>query len=155
MVSQPIEPVVESAAPSAAPRAFGSKKPNFSSLENDVDLIHLMSRYPDLRIQLQSIYGLTLEPPPPDPADQQDGFSSFRGRGRGRGRGGWRGRGRYGHTNQQPRQSQWNQAKGDKEAGDAFKRMRDREGDTEGLAEFVKLITMKFGKAGEDTGAVE
>lgn len=113
-----------------------------------------MGRYPDLRIQLQSIYGLTLEPPPPDSTEQQENSFNSRGRGRGRGRGGWRGqRGRYGQNGGQSRQSQWSQVKGDREAGDAFKRMRDREGESEGLAEFVKLIMMKFGKNGEDDGA--
>ena len=131
---------------SSAPRIFGSKKPNFASLENDTDLINLMVRYPHLRIQLQSIYGLTLEPPPADP-EQQRSFEPSRGRGRGRGRGGWRGgRGRGGFHQQQPRQSQWTQARGDKEAGEALKRMRDREGDDEGLGEFFRLVTIKFGK---------
>lgn len=153
--TQPVAPVPE--APAVTPsRVFGSKKPNFSILETDADLANLMGRYPNLRIQLQSVYGLTLEPPPSDPQDQQSSFGS-RGRGGrgGRGSGGWRGqRGRYGQQSQQPRQSHWNQVKGDKEAADAFKRMRDREGDSEGLAEFVKLITMKFGRA-EDTDGAE
>lgn len=126
----------------------GNKKLDFSSLQNDPDLLRLMSRYPGLRIQLQHIYSFTLEP---DPQEQRGGFSD-RGRGRGRGRGGrgsWRGQ-RGGFASQQ-RPSQWNQAKGDKEAYEAFKRMREKEGDEEGLGEFVRLIAMKFGAEAEET----
>lgn len=40
----------------------------------------------------------------------------------------------------------WNQTRGDKDAFDAFKRMKDKEGRDEGLAEFMTLVAMKFGK---------
>ncbi|KAL1303936.1 hypothetical protein AAFC00_000389 [Neodothiora populina] len=137
-------PVQEDVPVSSAARGRQSKKIDYSDLQNDPDLLRLMNRYPGLRIQLQHIYSFTLEP---DPEEQR--FSSFQGRGRGRGRGGrgrggWRGRG--GFNQQQSRPSQWTQSKGDKEAADAFKRMRTSEGEEEGLAEFVQLIAMKYGK---------
>ncbi|KAH0364210.1 hypothetical protein KCU89_g18967, partial [Aureobasidium melanogenum] len=93
----------------------------------------LLSRYPNLRIQLQSVYGLTLEPTPQD----QPSFS-FRGRGRGRGRGGFH------------HQSHWSQAKGDKEAIESFKNMRNAQADDQALAEFVQLLKMKFAPDSND-----
>ncbi|TIA21793.1 hypothetical protein D6C83_08111 [Aureobasidium pullulans] len=41
-----------------------TKKVDFTNFESDPELLRLLSRYPNLRIQLQSVYGLTLEPPP-------------------------------------------------------------------------------------------
>ncbi|KAI4717680.1 hypothetical protein E4T48_06109 [Aureobasidium sp. EXF-10727] len=104
-----------------------SKKIDFAGFESDPELLRLLSRYPNLRIQLQSVYGLTLEPPP----QEQRSFSS-RGRGRGRGRGGFQ------------HQSHWSQAKGDKEATESFRNMRTAEGDDNALAEFVQLLKMRF-----------
>lgn len=104
-----------------------TKKVDFTNFESDPELLRLLSRYPNLRIQLQSVYGLTLEPPP-----QEQPSSNYRGRGRGRGRGGFH------------QQSHWSQAKGDKEATESFKNMRRVEGDDQGLAEFVHLLKMRF-----------
>ncbi|CAD0050468.1 unnamed protein product [Aureobasidium pullulans] len=95
-----------------------TKKIDFTNFESDPELLRLLSRYPNLRIQLQSVYGLTLEPSP-----QEQRSSNYRGRGRGRGRGGFH------------QQSHWSQAKGDKEATESFKNMRRVEGDDQGLAE--------------------
>ncbi|GAB7352793.1 hypothetical protein MBLNU459_g3414t1 [Dothideomycetes sp. NU459] len=124
-----------------------NKKPDFAGFEDDPDLARLMARYPGLRIQLQSVYGLTLEPPP---QDRHDRPHFQRGRG-GRGRGAWRGRGRPypEHQQQLPRASNWTQAKGDKEAQESFRKMRDAEGEGEGgggagLAEFVQLLKIKY-----------
>lgn len=102
-----------------------SKKINFAGFESDPELLRLLSRYPNLRIQLQSVYGLTLEPPPAGMSN------SYRGRGRGRG----------GRFNQQ---SHWSQAKGDKEATESFKNMRNAESDAQALTEFVQLLKMRF-----------
>ncbi|CAD0084457.1 unnamed protein product [Aureobasidium vineae] len=102
-----------------------SKKIDFAGFESDPELLRLLSRYPNLRIQLQSVYGLTLEPPP-----QEQRSFSFRGRGRGRG--GFQ------------QQSHWSQAKGDKEATESFRNMRTAEGDDKALAEFVQLLKMRF-----------
>lgn len=129
--------VVPAPAPPPPTARQSTQKPNFADFETDPDLARLMTRYPNLRIQLQSVYGLTLEPPPQERPERQQFH---------RGRGGWRGRGRgrgFGHQQQQ-RPSQWTQAKGDKEAHDSFKKMRDAEGDTDGLAEFVQLLKMRF-----------
>ncbi|KAF1345482.1 hypothetical protein BDV97DRAFT_402062 [Delphinella strobiligena] len=149
--TEQIVPVPEVAEPVVAHRLVGSNKIDFSGLEDDPDLLRLMSRYPALRIQLQSVYGYTLEPPPSDSQDQPTFNHRGRGgRGRGRGgRGGRNSRGGRGDYGQQPQQSQWTQAKGEKEAANALKDMRNKEGDTEGLAEFVQLITMKYGKGDE------
>jgi hypothetical protein len=111
------------------PLAGSSKKIDFTGFESDPELLRLLSRYPNLRIQLQSVYGLTLEPPP----QEQRSFSSYRGRGRGRGRGGFN------------QQSHWSQAKGDKEATESFKNMRNIDGDEQALAEFVQLLKLRFG----------
>ncbi|KAG9587323.1 hypothetical protein KCU77_g10487, partial [Aureobasidium melanogenum] len=110
-----------------------SKKIDFAGFESDPELLRLLSRYPNLRIQLQSVYGLTLEPTP----QEQPSFS-FRGRGRGRGRGGFH------------HQSHWSQAKGDKEAIESFRNMRNAEGDDHALAEFVHLLKMRFTPAADD-----
>jgi hypothetical protein len=116
------------------PLPGSSKKIDFTGFESDPELLRLLSRYPNLRIQLQSVYGLTLEPPP----QEQRSFSSFRGRGRGRGRGGFQ------------QQSHWSQAKGDKEATESFKNMRNVDGDEQALAEFVQLLKMRFASEADD-----
>ncbi|KAI4807080.1 hypothetical protein E4T44_11214 [Aureobasidium sp. EXF-8845] len=129
---QPTQSIPSEPAPLPAvrnPLAGSSKKIDFTGFESDPELLRLLSRYPNLRIQLQSVYGLTLEPPP----QEQRSFSSYRGRGRGRGRGSF---------NQQPH---WSQAKGDKEATESFKNMRNIDGDEQALAEFVQLLKMRFG----------
>ncbi|CAC9889327.1 unnamed protein product [Aureobasidium pullulans] len=126
--AQPIAPEV-AAVPTTTRNALpgSTKKIDFTNFESDPELLRLLSRYPNLRIQLQSVYGLTLEPPP-----QEQPSSNYRGRGRGRGRGGFH------------QQSHWSQAKGDKEATESFKNMRRVEGDDQGLAEFVHLLKMRF-----------
>ncbi|KAK6002388.1 hypothetical protein QM012_002026 [Aureobasidium pullulans] len=110
-----------------------SKKIDFAGFESDPELLRLLSRYPNLRIQLQSVYGLTLEPTPHD----QPSFS-YRGRGRGRGRGAFH------------QQSHWSQAKGDKEATESFRNMRNAEGHDQALAEFVQLLKMRFAPDADD-----
>lgn len=130
--TQPTQPIPSEPAPLPAvrnPLAGSSKKIDFTGFESDPELLRLLSRYPNLRIQLQSVYGLTLEPPP----QEQRSFSSYRGRGRGRGRGGFN------------QQSHWSQAKGDKEATESFKNMRNIDGDEQALAEFVQLLKLRFG----------
>ncbi|KAI5206893.1 hypothetical protein AUEXF2481DRAFT_7119 [Aureobasidium subglaciale EXF-2481] len=126
--------VPESDAPKARGALAGSsRKIDFTGFDSDPELLRLLSRYPNLRIQLQSVYGLTLEPPP----QEQRSFSS-RGRGRGRGRGGFH------------QQSHWSQAKGDKEAADSFRNMRNAEADDQALAEFVQLLKMRFASVTDD-----
>lgn len=111
-----------------------SNKINFTGFESDPELLRLLSRYPNLRIQLQSVYGLTLEPPPP-----QERSYPFRGRGRGRGRPAFH------------QQSHWSQAKGDKEATDSFRNMRNAENDAQALTEFVQLLKMRFAPESDDS----
>jgi hypothetical protein len=128
---QPAQSIPSESTPLPAarnPLPGSSKRIDFTGFESDPELLRLLSRYPNLRIQLQSVYGLTLEPPP----QEQRSFSSFRGRGRGRGRGGFQ------------QQSHWSQAKGDKEATESFKNMRNVDGDEQALAEFVQLLKMRF-----------
>ena len=128
----PSEPTSLPAVRNALPGS--TRKIDFTGFESDPELLRLLSRYPNLRIQLQSVYGLTLEPPP----QEQRSFSSFRGRGRGRGRGGFH------------QQSHWSQAKGDKEATESFRNMRSVDGDDQALAEFVQLLKMRFGTEADD-----
>ncbi|CAD0092517.1 unnamed protein product, partial [Aureobasidium mustum] len=129
--SAPSDPSQLPATRAALPGS--SKKIDFVGFESDPELLRLLSRYPNLRIQLQSVYGLTLEPPP----QEQRSFPS-RGRGRGRGRGGFH------------HQSHWSQAKGDKEATESFRNMRNAEGGDQALAEFVQLLKMRFAPNADD-----
>lgn len=91
-----------------------------------------MEKHAGLRIQLQSAYGFTLEPPP----EQRRFNRQPRGRGRG-------GRGQFRHDQQQSHGS-WTQAKGDKEAAEQIKRKRSAD-DGADMAEFVRLINVKYG----------
>jgi hypothetical protein len=137
---EPAQPIPSESTPLPAVRNTlpgSSKKIDFTGFESDPELLRLLSRYPNLRIQLQSVYGLTLEPPP----QEQRSFSSFRGRGRGRGRGGFQ------------QQSHWSQAKGDKEATESFKNMRNVDGDERALAEFVQLLKMRFATEADNAAA--
>lgn len=132
----PTQPVPSDSSQQPATRSAlpgSNKKIDFVGFESDPELLRLLSRYPNLRIQLQSVYGLTLEPTP-----QEQRSVSFRGRGRGRGRGGFH------------QQSHWSQAKGDKEATQSFRNMRNAEGDDQALAEFVQLLKMRFAPDADD-----
>lgn len=112
-----------------------SKRPNFSGLESDADLVRLMERYAGLRIQLQSVYGLTLEPHPDEPRQQRHT------RGRGNYRGGFQAR---------PSHGQWTKEKGDKEAVGLFRSQREGV-ESEGLEEFLQLLKMKYGTEQQNT----
>ena len=122
--------------------------------------------YPLLKVQLQAIYGLTLEPGPDEarswnrqclPGFDPSHFSNRggRARGRARGRGDFgRGRGRGGRhgvmSDELEREyGAWTQAKGDKEALKAIKKMRGEDGEVddlnEGMREFVELCRIRFG----------
>ncbi len=136
-------------------------KVDFTGFEDDKDFQRLLTRYPALRVQLQTIYALTLEPAPEDARSWNrtplPGFDppahASRGRGRGRGfRGGRGGFGRGGKDVSIPQGRQhgrWTQAKGDQEALDVIKRLRraeDESEEAEGLREFVALCQIKFGE---------
>ncbi|KAK5119281.1 hypothetical protein LTR85_007637 [Meristemomyces frigidus] len=137
-------------------------KVDFTGLEHDADFKRLLARYPLLKLQLQRIYGLTLEPGPDETrswnrqplyGQQRTDAPNFRGRGRGRGRGfdtgvrGGRGRGGF-QANEDRQHGPWTQEKGDKEGLAVIKKMRqgDEEDEkAEGMREFVELCLMKFG----------
>jgi len=131
-------PAIPSTEQIATPRAatkralVGSKKVDFTDLENDEQLRELLNKHEGLRIQLQSVYGYTLEPPP----DERRFQRSFRG-----GRGGRGGR----DFMPSKQHNSWTQAKGDKEAQGHLKRLREADEDG-GIAEFVRLIKMRFSK---------
>ncbi|GAB7337265.1 hypothetical protein MBLNU457_g2634t1 [Dothideomycetes sp. NU457] len=110
----------------------GSKKVDFTDLENDQQLREMLTKHEGLRIQLQSVYGYTLEPPP----DERRSQRSFRG-----------GRGGRGGRDFMPSKQHisWTQAKGDKEAQGHLKRLREADEDG-GIAEFVRLIEMRYSK---------
>lgn len=120
-----------------------------------------------MKVQLQAIYGLTLEPGPDEARtwnrQRLPGFDppSFRGRGgrsRGRGRargdfgrGGGRGGGFVRDDGRDEREyGAWTQAKGDKEALKVMKKMRGEDGQAgeleEGMTEFVELCRIRFGE---------
>ena len=146
-------------------------KVDFSGFEKDKEFIRLLERYPLLKLQLQTVYGLTLEPGPEDartwnkyPLPSLPGYappnhrgSTSRGRARG-GRGDRGGRNRGGWNAHEASQSQdrehgrWTSEKGDREAVNMITKMKDGNGDwrredepAEGMREFVELVRMRFG----------
>ena len=146
-------------------------KVDFTGFEKDKEFIRILERYPLLKFQLQTIYGLTLEPGPEEartwnknPLPSLPGYappayrgSGSRGRGRG-GRGDRGGRNRGGwHANEGPQaedreHGRWTQEKGDREAVKMIAKMREGSGDwrsadepAEGIREFVELVRMRFG----------
>lgn len=128
-----------------------------------------MTRYPSLKTQLGTIYGLTLEPGPEDarswnrqplPGYVPPPVSSYRGRGRGRSRGGRDARGGRadgGDWRDEREKGLWTREKGDKEALHVMKTFRGgRDADqgddsAEGMREFIALCRLRFGhRDGED-----
>ncbi|RMY98231.1 hypothetical protein D0860_08545 [Hortaea werneckii] len=126
-------------------RRIPPHKIDFTQFDTDPDFISLLHRYPRLKIQLQALYALTLEPGPEDartwsreplPGDAIPSTSQgFHSRGRGGGRGGrrgGRGSGRGGsgvggdaRTPAGGRQhGVWTAEKGEKEALGVMRRMR-------------------------------
>jgi len=96
-----------------------------------VQLQELLKKNDGLRIQLQSVYGFTLEPAPEERRFQRPQ------------RGGrWGGREQFGSAQQH---GSWTQVKGDKEAQGHLKRLReaDEEG---GVAEFVRLVKLRYAR---------
>ncbi|KAK3684501.1 hypothetical protein LTR37_020213 [Vermiconidia calcicola] len=139
-------------------------KLDFTGFENDKDLLRLLSRYPSLKVQLQMVYGLTLEPGPdearswnrgplPGFAQQQQSMrGGARGRGRGLGRGG-RGGGYESFDPEERQRGPWTQEKGDKEALGVIKKMREGDEEAgEGLREFIELCGIKFGGEKREEG---
>ena len=141
-------------------------KVDFAGFEHDKDFQRLLYRYPSLKVQLQTVYGLTLEPGPdeartwnrqPLPGFQAPPVVRTNRGGRGRGRGDRGGRGSRNHGwNSMPEERQrgaWSQAKGDKEALEVIKKMRGDEGEAgEGLREFVELCRIKFADGSGNEG---
>ncbi|KAK1808694.1 hypothetical protein LTR12_016951 [Friedmanniomyces endolithicus] len=159
-------------------------KVDFTGFEDDPDFKRLLTRYPTLQAHLQLSYALTLEPGPSEKwtwnkqpllsslypsLSQPSNRGQGRGRGRGRGRydlrgggrsmrGGFRG-GRGMNFDEPPEdreQGSWTQAKGDKEALLAIKKMRTGGGEdderAEGMREFGELCLIKFGPGREVKG---
>lgn len=130
--SRPSTEQVATQRPATKRTLVGSKKVDFADFENDPQMRELLTKHVNLRIQLQSVYGYTLEPSPDERRNQR----SFRG-----------GRGSRGGRDFKPsmQHNSWTQAKGDKEAQGHLKRLReaDEEG---GIAEFVRLVKMRYSK---------
>ena len=148
-------------------------KVDFTGFERDQDFQCLMVRYQLLDVQLQGIYGLTLEPGPDEARTwnrqplpgSQDANSPVRVRGRDRSRGdrvrrghrGGRGaRGGLDSVLDERQRGPWTQDKGDKEALAVIKKMREgREGEddaAEGMREFVELCRLRYGGGGQQAG---
>lgn len=152
-------------------------KVDFTGFEKDKEFIRLLERYPLLKVQLQTVYGLTLEPGPEEartwnkyPLPSLPGYvspnhrgSSSRGRARG-GRGDRGGRHRGGWNSYEASQAEereygrWTSEKGDREAVKMIGKMQEGSGNwrredepAEGMREFVELVRMRFGvkEAGE------
>lgn len=129
----------------------------------------MLERYPLLQLQLQTVYGLMLEPGPEEartwhkqPLPSLPGYdvpepreTSSRGVFRG-GRGGRGGRNRGGRSryessrNEEREYGRWTQEKGDREAAKMIAKMREgskKDGDdvADGIREFVELVRMRFG----------
>ncbi|PNS16734.1 hypothetical protein CAC42_4698 [Sphaceloma murrayae] len=125
--------------PGARPRLPGQAKAyDFSGFEKDPVLLDLLNKDPQLRLRLQSVFGYTLEPPP----GSRGGRGGFRGRGRGQSDR------NFGSTHG----GSWTQVKGDAEALEKLKGMRDEDGDGN-VAEFIRLVGMRFGPDAKDTSA--
>ncbi|WPH03402.1 Hypothetical protein R9X50_00628200 [Acrodontium crateriforme] len=135
-------------------------KIDYTGFENNAEFKRLLIRYPLLKLQLQSVYGLTLEPGPDEArtwhrqplyGEQRDHRQQFGGRGRGRGRGmqgdrGGKGRGDF-HSSTDRQRGPWTQEKGDKEALSTIQKMRQGAEDderAEGMREFAELCRMTF-----------
>ena len=143
-------------------------KIDFTGFEKDSELLRLLKRYPLLQLQLQTVYGLTLEPGPEDsrtwnkqplpplpgydapaPPPPTRGCGSHRGRG---GRGNRRGGGRHQEDGREQREhGRWTQEKGDREASKVLAKMREGDGTdgddvAEGVREFVELVRLRFGE---------
>lgn len=139
----------------------------FTDFEADKEFIRLLQRYPLLRIQLQTVYGLTLEPGPeesrtwnkqplpPLPGYDAPVLSVSRGRGRNRGGRGGRGNRRGGHHqephNEEREYGRWTLEKGDREAVNMIAKMRQGDGKSdddvaEGMREFVELVRLRYGE---------
>lgn len=135
-------------------------KVDFTGFENDKEFQRLLTRYPSLKVQLQTIYGLTLEPGPDEartwnrqplpgsnPQPMRKGRDRMRSRGRGdRGhRGGRGGQGGFKEVPEDRQRGPWTQEKGDKEALEVIKRTRKGNDDAnEGMREFIELCQIKF-----------
>lgn len=134
-------------------------KADFEEFHLDPDLQRLLQRFPNLRYQLQLVYGATIEPSPDDAkgwsqhnwldGERDNRHPKFRSRLRGRGRGGGRG----GYQEREPRtlkdwqRGPWTQQKGDQYGLSFLRKMRedDRTDElTEGINEFVELCKIKF-----------
>lgn len=122
-------------------RQFGTSNNNndFTGFEKDERLIAMFKNDKSLRLKLQSIYGLCLEPPD-DAVQPRQNMMRGRGRGRGRGMGN---RGFGGRDHERTRSSQWTQAKGNSEALTKLTTMRDDYGEESGVAEFIKLVGLR------------
>lgn len=103
--------------PKPAVRSKRQDKPRFADLEKDEALSALFKQYPDLRVQLQNVYALMLEPDP----DRARGQGSFRGRGGGPVR--------------------WTRQRGEQEAQALLRRLREEE--NPGVVEFIELIASR------------
>lgn len=115
---------------------FRAQKQPFDSFDTDARLQRLI-RNDRLRLQLQSIYGLTLEASLGS-RSRRGGYADRGGRGgRGRGRGGRGGRGDF-HGGGSG--GSWTQGKGDAEALERLRMLRDGAGCE--VDEFVKLVAL-------------
>ena len=146
-------------------------KVDFNGFENDPEFLRLLDRYPLLKSQLSTVYGLTLEPGLEDSktwnrgplpfALEHDSSSIRESRSRGsfrgargsrgsRGRGGWN---RFECSAQEEREhGRWTQEKGDREAMKVIAKIREGSGNavrsddaTEGMREFIELVMLRFG----------
>ncbi|PSK36093.1 hypothetical protein B9Z65_5908 [Elsinoe australis] len=128
-------PAAPQAIPGSRPTLPGQAKTiDFSGFEKDPVFLDLLKKDPKLRIKLQSVFGYTLEPPPP-----RGGRGGFRGRGRGFGD-------RHGGVSHG---GPWTQAKGDAEALEKLAAMRDEDEDGS-VAELIKLVGLRFGEGVKD-----
>ncbi|KAI5369892.1 Putative Zinc finger HIT domain-containing protein [Septoria linicola] len=142
-----------------------TEQSRFHGFEHDPELKRLIARYPDLKHEIQLVYGLTMEPGPEEAytwgnqkwfddnhASQRARASQNRGnRGRGRASGGGRGgRGRL--PDELPfderQRGPWTQSKGDKQGLEIMGKLRATHHLelSEGMREFIKLCSMKFGQ---------
>ncbi|KAI4695461.1 uncharacterized protein J4E84_002088 [Alternaria hordeiaustralica] len=152
---KPAEPALPQPPPPAPVPRYLKKRTDFAVLATNPKFQALLKTHPALLPSLQRVYAKTIKPDPEAESRRRMlERNASRGRGmRGRGRGAWRG-GRGGFNGgQEKKEEYWTQKKGDKDAMEELKGIREgegKEGEKDAMAEFVGLVEELFGQYEKD-----
>ncbi|KAI4949080.1 hypothetical protein J4E91_005543 [Alternaria rosae] len=151
---KPAGPALPQPPPPAPVPRYLKKRTDFSVLATNPKFQELLKTHPTLLPSLQRVYAKTIKPDPE--AERRRRMleqNASRGRGmRGRGRGARRG-GHGGWNGGQGKEEKWTQKKGDKNAMEELKGIREgegNEGEKDAMAEFVGLVEELFGQHEKD-----